>query len=114
MKSFKKHLPSFLALTSLVATAFLYSQPSLLFIVLLALGMIHLWAYWSPGHLKLYIFSFFLGALAEAFAIYFGAWTYPFPDIIGVPFWLAPLWGLAGTYLHFMGTEVFDISKKNK
>lgn len=38
----------------------------------------------------------FLGAFAENVAIFSGVWHYSKPELMNIPLWLIPLWGLAG------------------
>lgn len=47
-------------------------------------------------YLAIYAVAFIAGPLAEALCIYFGAWSYNTPHILGVPIWLGMVWGAAG------------------
>ncbi len=53
----------------------------------------------AKRELKIFLFCGFSGALAEAFAVFFGPWSYANPDFIGVPFWLFILWGIASVFI---------------
>ena len=49
--------------------------------------------------IRLFFLVFILGPLAEALAIYFGAWDYSNPFILGVPLYLPFVWGNASIYI---------------
>lgn len=49
-------------------------------------------------YLKTSILCAALGPAAEMIAIALGAWTYAVPQFVGIPFWLAPLWGVASLF----------------
>ena len=53
----------------------------------------------SKQEIKTFVFCAFFGAMAEAFAIIFGAWTYGNPNFIGIPIWLIILWGIASVFM---------------
>lgn len=50
-----------------------------------------------------YIVAFFCtalgGFLAEAASVAAGAWTYTFPDVIGLPLWLFVVWGISALFI---------------
>jgi len=92
-------LTGLIAIASLVSVAFLWKQNIILLIVLLLLATLMLVMNKSKKEIKTFIFCAFFGAIAEAFAIIFGAWTYGNPNIIGVPIWLFVLWGIASIFM---------------
>ncbi|MEM5844080.1 MAG: hypothetical protein QXX07_01610 [Candidatus Aenigmatarchaeota archaeon] len=60
-----------------------------------------------------FIFSGVFGASAEAFAIFFGAWKYSLPEILGlIPLWLPILWGIAGIFLKRVWLEIENLTRK--
>ena len=88
-----------IAIISLVSVAFLWKQNFILLIILILLATIMLLMNKSKQELKTFLFCAFAGAIVEAFAIMFGAWTYSNPNIIGIPIWLAILWGIASVFI---------------
>lgn len=88
-----------LAIASLGVVSAFWSEPVMLFVLLMLLSGVAL--SWRASKLKLivYLVCVVWGPLAEAVAISFGAWTYASPQFFGIPFWLAPLWGLAGLFI---------------
>jgi len=87
------------AIASLVSVALLWKQNFILLIVLTILAALMLLMNKSKKEFKTFIFCAFFGAIAEAFAIIFGAWTYGNPNIIGIPIWLVILWGIASIFI---------------
>lgn len=52
-----------------------------------------------------------LGFTVELFGVSTGAWSYPEPDFLGLPFWFAPMWicvGILGRRLLFPLVKVLD------
>ncbi len=88
-----------IAIASLISVAFLWKQNFILFIVLIILATLLLLMSRSKQELKTFIFCSFSGAIAEAFAISFGAWSYGNPTVIGIPIWLVVLWGIASIFI---------------
>ena len=64
--------------------------------------------YNNKEDLYLHIISAIAGALAEAIAIAFGAWTYAFPQIIGIPYRLPFLWGIAALFVKRVITAIHE------
>lgn len=54
---------------------------------------------WNKKNLFLYVAIFISGPVAESIAIYFGAWSYDNPALLGFPLWLPFVWGNAGLYV---------------
>src|SRR3990170_5934923 len=85
-----------LSLLSLLSVSLLWRQPLLLTFITILASAIMLISWRKKDDLYLYIIVGLSGALAEAVAIAFGAWTYTLPTSIGILIWLPFLWGLAG------------------
>ena len=97
-------LVNVIAFASLVAVALLWSQPFVLLLALSTLSFGALFIERSKQAFILYALCAVLGSAAEAFAVAFGAWSYATPQFVGIPFWLIPLWGLAGVYIAALST----------
>lgn len=87
------------AILSLVFICTLYGHPYILLLALTALSAVFLLLHKKMAYLYVFAITAFFGPLAEAVAIYFGAWTYAIPQFIGIPVWLPVLWGLAGVFI---------------
>ena len=90
---------SLIATLSLVSVALLWRHNFILTIVLVILAALLLLTNKSKQEIKTFVFCAFFGAMAEAFAIFFGVWTYGNPDFIGIPLWLMVLWGIASVFI---------------
>ena len=88
-----------IAISSLVSVALLWEYNFILTIVLIILATLMLLMNKSKQEIKTFVFCAFFGAMAEAFAIIFGAWTYGNPNFIGIPIWLIVLWGIASIFM---------------
>jgi uncharacterized membrane protein YoaT (DUF817 family) len=88
-----------IAITSLISVALLWRYNTLLTITLIILAATMLLMNRSKQELKTFIFCAFFGAIAEVFAIIFGAWTYGNPSFISIPIWLTILWGIASIFV---------------
>jgi len=101
--------------SSIFIVGFFWRMPTLVFLILSIL-LIELNRTLNWRYLKTSLICTFFGPIAEAIAIAFKAWTYNDHQIIGVPIWLAPLWGVA--CLFFIATALFlgeiDQPKKPK
>ena len=51
--------------------------------------------WYKPYELYFLIAGAVVGPVAEIISIYFGAWAYTNPTILGIPIWLPLAWGLA-------------------
>lgn len=101
-KLFRRTLAFMLGASSAVGTAFLWETPLLLaaFLSVIAIAFCQLRPH--PRAWLIYLFAFVFGPLAEALAIFMGAWQYTAPDFLGVPLWLPFLWGNAALFIsHF-------------
>lgn len=97
-----------LAIISLLTVSLLWDMPVFLTTLLIFISGMMLSVWKSRDDLILYASCGITGALAEAFAIKFGAWTYAFPNIGGIPFWLPFLWGIAALFIKRISLEVHD------
>jgi uncharacterized membrane protein YoaT (DUF817 family) len=88
-----------IAISSLVSVALLWKYSFILTIVLIILAILMLLINRSKQEIKTFVFCAFFGAMAEVFAIIFGAWTYGNPNFIGIPIWLIVLWGIASVFM---------------
>lgn len=85
---------SILFLASLVTAGLFWNKPIIAFgimgLLFIAINQSNRWQL-----IKTSLICSLLGPMAEAIAIACKSWTYARPAIAGVPFWLAPLWGIA-------------------
>lgn len=89
-----------LALATLLAPILLRIQYPILTIIILAiLSLLMLAIDWNRRNILLYLAIFISGPIAESIAIYFGAWSYNNPALLGFPLWLPFVWGNAGLYV---------------
>ncbi len=88
-----------IAILSLISVALLWKYNLILTIVLIVFAVPMLWVNKSKREIKTFLLCAVLGAIAEAFAIIFGAWTYGNPSFIGIPVWLIVLWGIASIFV---------------
>lgn len=88
-----------LAIITLLSVSFGWKNPLLLTMILIVISAVMLIIYRNKEDLYLYVLSGIAGALAEAIAIAFGAWSYAFPNLIGIPYWLPFLWGIAALFI---------------
>ena len=57
------------------------------------------------------LYTLLMGFAVEVFGVASGEWSYPRPDMLGIPFWFAPMWiavGILGRRLLFPLVEVMD------
>ena len=92
-------LANAIAFASLVSVVVLWPMPFVLFFALCSLSIGALFIERSKRTFIVYALCAVLGAAAEAIVIFFGAWSYATPQFFGIPWWLIPLWGLAGVYI---------------
>ena len=91
----------------------LWERPLGLTLVMALVSVIMLSVWREREDLLLFALCAVAGALAEAAAIAFGAWTYGFPNMIGIPLWLPLLWGVAGLFIKRMGEELHSFVRKH-
>ncbi len=68
-------------------------------LILLFISIFMLYIFRSKDTVRLYLFSFVSGAVAEIFAIKYGAWSYTNSSIMGIPTWLPFLCGIASLFI---------------
>ncbi len=105
-KPTKNFLMTLCAIATLLVVAFLrhYIIFSLVLLFLISFSMIKLDG--NKNAIWLFLAVFFLGPLTEIFAIHFGAWTYQSPMILGVPLYLAFVWGNAGLFIRNLDLRI--------
>ncbi len=57
------------------------------------------------------LFALVMGFVVEVFGVSTGQWSYPAPDMLGIPFWFAPMWvsvGILGRRLLFPLVNVLE------
>ncbi len=94
---------SCLALVTLLSVAFLWRYPAhvLIFALAVTSGLM-LYITKSRTVFSVFLFCFILGPLSEALCIWFDAWNYSTPHILGFPFWLPFVWGNAGITIFYL------------
>lgn len=112
----KKEIKNFalicpLALLSLLIPSIWGSNQLLTSIILFLIGFLMLSINWSKKNFIFYLLVLISGPVAEAIAIYFGAWTYTNPIFMGVPIWLFFVWGNAGLYIVQLKDFIFSFKK---
>ena len=104
-----------LAMVSLFSVSLFWKSPLELTWILIAVSILMLLVWKSRDDTITFFICGIAGALSESLAIAFGAWTYAFPSIIGIPFWLPFLWGIAALFMKRISFEVHDfINSGNK
>lgn len=88
------NLSSFVA--AIAAVALLWPQPFFLAGILGMLLGLCLWQNHQRHHAANALFFGLVGPAAEIICVYFGAWSYGAPQVLGIPVWLPLLWSLAG------------------
>src|SRR5712692_11417514 len=86
-------------LTALGSACLFWSSPLLLTGILAVIGGLMLAVRKSAEDLLLCAFCGAFGAIAEAFGIASGAWSYTLPLASGVPLWLPVMWGIAALFI---------------
>ncbi len=90
--------------SSVFIVGILWRSPVYVF-VLLSILFIELSRTLKWRYIKTGLLCMVLGPVAEAIAIAFVTWNYSNYQLVGVPLWLAPLWGIAA--LFFISMAVF-------
>ncbi len=99
---------------SLTSVLFFWNNPLLLAATLIIVSISMLLVWRSKEDFLLYIICGAWGAIAESIAIYFGVWTYSFPNFIGIPYWLPLLWGITALSVKRTSFEIHGFLKKKK
>jgi hypothetical protein len=100
-----------LALLTLVVPSFLSVNQILSAVLLICISILMLSLEWNRKYLILFLAVSISGPIAEAVAIYFGAWAYTKPLFIGIPIWLPFVWGNAGLYIARLKSLIYSFSK---
>ena len=103
MKHFSGHkkivYSSFLALSTVLVVSF-FREPIIISLLLLSFcSFLMLVVDGNKKSIYLFLAAFIMGPLAEATCIYFGAWQYSKPFILGFPLYLPFVWGNASLYI---------------
>jgi len=88
-----------LALLTLVTPSLFGQNQLVTVLILVCISLLMLNIEWSFKYVIFFMLVCISGPVAEAVAIYFGAWTYSNALFIGVPAWLPLVWGNAGLYI---------------
>ncbi|MFC1630173.1 hypothetical protein ACFL06_01400 [Patescibacteria group bacterium] len=85
----------------------LFWKNSLLLVLLLAvLSILMIVIGKTRKDFYLYFIVFLIGPTVEAIGVYFGAWVYSQPEVIGIPYWLPFVWGNAGLFIKRLYSEI--------
>lgn len=103
----------FLILTILIIILF-YKKILFTTILLFILSILMLLKYKSKIAIKIFITGSILGALVEMICIYYGVWSYTFPNFVNIPLWLIPWWGAASLFIYRMTINVREWRKSKK
>ncbi len=98
----------------LCSVPLLWGNPSLLTLVLIITSAVMIWIGKSKEDICLYVAVFFIGSLSEVVAIFFGAWKYTLPDILGIPIWLPFAWGGTGVSTKRIYLEINRLDLANR
>src|SRR5436309_11436522 len=93
-------------LLSLALVCLFWPFPWLLLVLLSLDAGLMLSARKNVADLILIAFCGALGAVAEAFGIGSGAWSYALPMAMGVPIWLPTIWGIAALFIKEIGVQI--------
>ena len=108
----KISISSLLAIGSLLSVAFFWRNNVLLTVMLIIISITSLLVWKKKKYLILYLIAGMFGALAESFAIYYGAWTYSNPSMFNIPVWLPFLWGEASLFIVSLLFEIEELKKQ--
>jgi hypothetical protein len=84
---------------SFLSVVFLFRYNFILTLVLIFISILALILWRSKSNFLLYILCGFGGMVMEAIVVGSGAWTYAFPNFIGIPYFLPFLWGITGIFI---------------
>lgn len=96
---------SLVIIFSISFVAFLWKDVILLTVSLLIVSIFTLRHFHEKNDVFIFLFGGMLGAGAETFCIYFGAWNYTKPTYL-IPLWLQILWGLASLVISRITLEI--------
>jgi hypothetical protein len=86
-------------ITALISVCCFWQSPILLTAILLFLSCAVLIGKRNQQDLIIFLTCGTLGALAEIFAVAFGAWSYSVPQFLGIPYWLPLAWGISSVFI---------------
>jgi hypothetical protein len=89
----------------------MWDKPLMLTAVVISLSALMMLVHKDIEDLYLYIIIGSMGAAAEIIAIVSGAWEYAFPNLVGIPYWLPFLWGIAGLFIKRIVIEIHEYIK---
>jgi hypothetical protein len=88
-----------LALLTLIIPLIYGDDQFLTVVALMLISVLMLLVERSARYLAVFAIVLISGPIAEAIAIYFGAWSYASPVFLGFPAWLPLVWGNAALYI---------------
>lgn len=85
---------AFFSILTLLTFIFIKDENNIFIILSLILLMMYLSD--TSKSIYFYILSSIIGATTEAIIMFFtnNIWSYKNPNIMGIPYWLIPLWGI--------------------
>lgn len=94
----KNYFYKYLILWLTIILTVLFHSNSILLFILLSVMSVLLLAIDNFKFIREYFTLLLFGTVTEILIINFsdGAWKYQINNVFGVPFWLMPLWGIAG------------------
>lgn len=104
-------LTSLLAFATLITVSIFSDNQLVCFVLLLCLSLLMLSIEWNWKNVLLFLIILISGPLAESLPIYYGAWTYSNPVILGLPIWLPFVWGNAGLFIIRLSALVYSNRK---
>lgn len=98
-----------IAIVQVVAVTWFYSEPLIVYPILLLSTGILLWIFsFSKPYVTMFVVTAVSGFLAEAIVVTQGAWMYATQDILQLPYWLLLLWGSVGVVIMFSGHQLIE------
>ncbi len=107
--SLVRDLAGFLVMAAFVFL--LWKQNAILTAILGTLMMVALLLFYNNTERLFFVFSGVFGVVLEIIGSFLGIWTYTFPNLVTVPFWIFFSWGF--TFMLF-NTVYLKIRKKVK
>jgi len=95
-----------LGFAAIFAVAFLWRTSFLLFSVLAVIALLLFVVQRDRGEALLFVLAGIWGLTAEWIVMFFGAWEYRIAHVLGAPYWLPILWGLAAVFLKRLYEEI--------
>jgi hypothetical protein len=98
---------------SLILLASLWNRPVTLTVCYGVISLVVLLKWHTNRYISIYLVAFILGSIAEAIAVYFGAWEYSKPFYL-IPLWLPFVWGIAALLIINISETLLKIKDKQK